>query len=169
MSSEIATALLGLISGVLLAFVGAYAAAVFERRRERQAKVEEARFRIYMKLMDLHSWYFWLASAEMRNEEPAPGARARLQELAFKISDELRSADEGEKLEEILDVLFCETAYGTALKRYHAIQALLDDLGKQVNSRFAKKIREIAERNVAAVDRTPLSDRRRSSAPGSFL
>jgi hypothetical protein len=168
MSTEITTALLGLISGVLLAFVGAYVTAVFERRRERRAKVEETRFRIYMKLMDLHSWYFWLASAEMRKEEPATGTRPKLQELAFKISDELRSADEVEKLEEILDVLFCEPAYDTAMKRYHAIQSLLDELGSQVNPRFAKKIREIGERNVSEVDRTPLTNPRRSNAPGSF-
>jgi hypothetical protein len=169
MSSEITTALLGLVSGVLLAFVAAYVTAVFERRRERRAKVEETRFRIYMKLMDLHSRYFWLASAEMRREEPPTGTRPKLQELAFEISDELRSADQVEKLEEILDVLFCEPAYDTAMKRYHAIQALLDQLGKQVNPRFAKKIREISEKNVSAVDQTPLTNPRRSNSPGSFL
>jgi len=81
-----------MIAGVLLALVSAYLTAVFERRRERRAKIDETRFRIYMKLLDLHSTYFWLASAETRQESPPSGIRSKLQELTFKISDELRSA-----------------------------------------------------------------------------
>jgi hypothetical protein len=44
MSGEMTNLLLGLISGVLLAFVGAYLSSFFERRRERRGKVEETRF-----------------------------------------------------------------------------------------------------------------------------
>jgi len=73
-----------------------------------------------------------------------------------------------EKIEDILDVLFCEPAHETAMKRYHAIQALLDELGKLVNPRFATKIREISEKNIAAIDRMPLANPRKQNAPGSF-
>jgi hypothetical protein len=48
-------ALLELISGVVLVFVGVYVTTVLEHRRERRAKAEETRFRTYMERMDLHS------------------------------------------------------------------------------------------------------------------
>jgi hypothetical protein len=67
--------LIGFVSGVGVSLFGALLATILTRRRERQRTVEERRFEIYMKLMDLHSNYFWFTVAELRKTEVSADSR----------------------------------------------------------------------------------------------
>lgn len=153
---------LGFLSGVGVTLTGALIAHVLTRRRERRKLVDERRFEIYMKLMDLNSQYFWIASAEVRGQPASPEARRNCRDLAWQIADILRAADEVEFLEDILDITF-GPGYPTAAKRHDAMGALLDRMGERgVNPRYARKIREISKANVLS-----LGSGARSNAPGA--
>jgi len=152
---------LAFLSGVGVTLTGALIAHVLARRRERRKLVDERRFEIYMKLMELNGQYFWVASAGLHNEPVPPEARRKCRELAWQIADILRAADEVEFLEDILDVLF-GSAYPTALKRHDAMLALLDRMGARVNPRYARKIQEISKGNILS-----FASGERSNAPGA--
>ncbi|MGH9896235.1 MAG: hypothetical protein ACREA0_30425, partial [bacterium] len=149
------------LSGVGVTLTGALIAHVLTRQRERRKLVDERRFEIYMKLMDLNSQYFWIASAEVRGQPASPETRRNCRDLAWQIADILRAADEVEFLEEILDITF-GPGYPTAAKRHDAMGALLDRMGERVNPRYARKIREISKANVLS-----LGSGARSNAPGA--
>jgi hypothetical protein len=141
--------------------VGALAAHILTRERERWRHVEERRFESYMKLMELQGLYFWFTTAEMHSELVQPDTRLKCRSLAWQIADLLRAADEMEFLEEILDVTLGEN-FATARDRYDAMSKVIDHLGQRVNPRYAKKIREISAANFSI-----LVSGRRSNAPGA--
>lgn len=139
---------IGFLSGVGVSIVGAVIADILARRREQRRIVEERRFGIYMKLMEIYGSYFWFTVAEMQGEQVGSEVRRRCRDLAWQCADMLRSADEVDYLEDILDVTL-GPRFSTARERYDAIGQLLDRLGKRVNPRYARKIREISSENVA--------------------
>lgn len=141
--------LLTFFSGVGVSLVGALVAHVFTRQRERRQLVEERRFQIYMKLMELHSGYFWFTTAELRQTAVPNEIRHKCRDVAWQIADMLRATDEVEYLEDILDVLM-GPGFPTAGERYDAMAKLVDRLGRRVNPRYAKKIRQISEANVSS-------------------
>lgn len=153
--------LIAFLSGVGVSLVGALVANIFTRSRERGRVVEERRFEIYMKLMELYGSYFWFTVAELHKEAVRDEIRQRCRDLAWQISDLLRSADEVEFLDEILDVTL-SPRFATARECYEAMGQLLDRMGRRVNPRYAKKIREISEANVKV-----LGSGGRSNAPGA--
>ncbi|MFQ5745551.1 MAG: hypothetical protein ACE5HV_18525 [Acidobacteriota bacterium] len=140
--------LLAFFSGVGVTLVSALVANMLTRQRERRRVVEERRFEIYMKLMELYGSYFWFSAAEIRREPVPEDIRRRCRDLAWQIADMLRSADEVDYLEDILDATL-GPGFGTARERYEAMGRLLDRLGQRVNPRYSKKIREISEANLA--------------------
>ena len=153
--------LVAFFSGVGVSLVAALVANILTRSRERQRIVEERRFEIYMKLMDLYGQYFWFTVAEIHRETVREEVRLKSRDLAWQIADMLRSADEVEYLPDILDVML-GPGFATAAERYEAMGRLLDSLGKRINPRYAKKIREISEANVRA-----FGTGGRSNAPGA--
>lgn len=153
--------ILAFLSGVLVTLVGALVAHVLTRRRERQRIVEERRFQIYMKLMELHGTYFWFTTAEVHKKPVSDEIRLKCRDLSWQIADMLRTADEVEDLEDILDVLM-GPGFPTAVARYDAMSKLIDRLGDRVNPRYAKKIREISAANLAKIGAG-----RESNAPGA--
>ena len=152
---------LAFLSGIGVTLTGALIAHILARRRERRKLVDERRFEIYMKLMELNGQYFWVASSELQGGPPPLEARRKCRELAWQIADILRAADEVEFLEDILDVLF-GSGYPRAVKRHDAMLALLDRMGDRVNPRYARKIREISKENILS-----LGSGERSNAPGA--
>lgn len=139
--------LLGFFSGVGVSLVGATVANILTKRRERQRVIEERRFEIYMKLIDLHGRYFWFMAAESNKGAVPSEIRRKCHDLAWEIADMLRSADEVDYLEQILDVTH-GSSFGTAKERYEAMDRVLDQLGSRVNPKYSKKIREISEKNM---------------------
>ncbi|OFW08578.1 MAG: hypothetical protein A3H96_12190 [Acidobacteria bacterium RIFCSPLOWO2_02_FULL_67_36] len=153
--------LLGFLGGIAVSLLGAIVANVLTRRRERRRAVEERRFAIYMKLMELHGQYWWFTVAEFHGEAVPEEVRTRSHALSWEIADLLRSADEVDDLPEVLDVIF-GLDFATSTQRYDAIDRVLDHLGKQVNPRYARKMREISQAHVQM-----LSAGGRSNAPGA--
>lgn len=154
--------LTGFVCGIAVALFGAFVANQLTRRREKQAKLEQHRFQIYMKLMDVYADYFWFSSAEVRNEKLRSEIRERCRSRSLEIVDMLRAADDMEDLDEILDVLMGHE-FTTALDRYKAIGALLNKLGKHVNPKYQRKISEIGKGNIEL-----LSSGAKTNAPGSI-
>jgi hypothetical protein len=152
--------LLAFFSGVGVSLVGALIAHVLTRERDRRRVVEEGRFEIYMKLIELLGMYFWFTSAEVHRDPVPDEIRRKCRDLSWQIADLLRAADEVEYVEEILDVLM-NPGFQTARERYDAMSKLLDRLGNRVNPRFAKKMRAIGEANLKT-----LASGGSSNAPG---
>jgi hypothetical protein len=157
--------LLAFLSGVGVSLFGALVANILTRHRDRRRVVEERRFDIYMKLMELHSSYFWFTVAEVHRESVKAAIRQKCRDLSWQCADMLRSADEVDFLDEILDVTL-SPRFTTAVERYEAMGNLLDRLGKRVNPRYARKIREMSQANLEQLGRGS-----QSNAPGatSFL
>jgi hypothetical protein len=88
------SAFVGFASGIAVTLVGALMATFLQRRHERRRRIEEGRFHIYMKVMELHSFYFLVSSAEVRQENVDPDLRKRIRSIAGEIADMLRSHDE---------------------------------------------------------------------------
>ena len=154
--------LIGFVSGIGVSLTGALVANLLTRRREKQTKLEQHQFQIYMKFMDVYADYFWFSSAEVRNEELPSEIRERCRSRSWEIVDMLREADDLENLDEVLDVLMGHE-FATALDRYKAIGTLLNKLGKQVNPKYQRKMSEISKGNIQL-----LESGAKSNAPGSI-
>jgi hypothetical protein len=135
-------------AGVGATLAGTVSAEILTLRRERRTRLRSKQFEIYMRLLDLNADYFWWASAEFRGEPVPPEIKAKCRDHAWRIADLLRSADDSVLVEETLDVLQSTDAYPTAQARHDAMGALIDRMGKVVNPTYAKKVREISDRNV---------------------
>jgi hypothetical protein len=153
--------LIGFASGIGVSLISALLANVLTRRRDRRHTVEERWFEIYMKLMDLHGSYFWFSTAEFHKTEVPPEVRKRCYDLAWQIADLLRSADEVDFLERTLDVIL-GPSFPTATKRYEVMGNLIDQVGRKINPKYSKKIREISDANLEL-----LGSGVSSNAPGS--
>jgi hypothetical protein len=152
---------LAFFSGVGVSLMGALVAHMLTRSRERRRLVDERRFEIYMKLLDLHGMYFWFTTAEMHRKPVSDEVRRKCRDLSWQIADMLRAADEVEYLDDILEVLL-GPGFKTAGERYRAMSDVLDRLGKRVNPRYARRIREISSANMLA-----LGQGADSNAPGA--
>jgi hypothetical protein len=137
----------GVVATLAVSLVSVLVANILTRRRERRHVVDERRFEIFMKLMDLHSNYFWFTVAELHKEAVPAETRRSCHALAWQIADMLRAADEVEFLEQTLEVTL-GPAFGTATERYEAMGRLIDQLGSTVNPRYSNKIREISDANI---------------------
>jgi hypothetical protein len=139
-------ALIGFASGVGVSVVGAILTNWLSRKRDRRRAVEERRFEIYRKLHELQGSYVHFASAEFFECEIPPEEHEKCRVLAWQCADLLRSADEVDLLEEILDVIFGD-GFRTAQERYDVMGQLLDRLGNRISPRFQAKMRQIDEAN----------------------
>jgi hypothetical protein len=117
-----------------------------------------------MLLLELHGFYFWITSAELRGEVPPDSVPVRARQIAMQIADKLREADDVEHLEEILTVLMAEDAFETANKRSEALDAVIDKLGNKVNPHYAEVVRRISDENVRGVLSRPAGHRNNAPA-----
>lgn len=154
--------LISFLSGIGLSLVGGLFAYLFQRRGEKQRLIEQARYDIFMKLLDLYGLYFWVYSAEVKKEEVKQSIKEKIWPLAWQISDKLRVADNLNHMEDILDVLF-SNKYETAEQRYKAIENVLSKLTKTINPRFASAMNQVGGLNTKAIMENPM---KRSNAPG---
>lgn len=152
----------GFFGGIFVSMMTVIVAERMTRNRERDAKKEERRFAIYMKMMDLHSQYFWISSAEVRGEAAPQEMMTKCWHSAWQIADMLRAADDVEFLEDILDVIL-GPGFKSAAERHDAMGALIDDLGVFVNPRYAARIKDISRENLAL-----LAAGKASNAPGAM-
>lgn len=137
--------LLGFASGVGVSLIAALVASLLAKEREKTKYLEERRFQIYMKLMELYASYFWFTVDEKHTRETRGDLTQKCFKLSWEIADLLRSADDIEFLEDIMDVILANK-FTSAKERYEEMGRLLNKMGKLVNPRYAKKIREISMR-----------------------
>lgn len=164
MPTEWVTPTIGFASGVGVSGIAAWVSSVIQKRNERRRRREQAAFQVYMLLLQLDGQYFWIASSELHGEPPPPEAAAKVLDLAWRIADKLREADDVQHLEEILTVLMSEDAYKTANDRANALDSIIKRMGDTVNPRYAKVIRSISEKNLRGFVARP--SRHRNNAPG---
>ena len=155
---------LGFLGGILTALVGALIASIVQRQTERKRRKEQAQLDTYFHLVELKNWYFWIATAELHNEEPNPEVLGTCRNLAYQLTDKLRSFDDVEHVEEILTVLFGESI-PTANDRAKKLDALLDRYGELVNPTYTQAIRRISRENLLRHGPGKMPS---SNAPGSW-
>jgi hypothetical protein len=139
--------LVAFASGVGVTLVGVLVTTLLQRRRDRRGRIEEGRFRVYMKLMELHSFYFFASSAEVRHQELSSDVRQRIRSLAGELADMLRSADELGEVPQLLRILM-SMDYPSAQARYRDMGDVLDALAKTVNPRYSSAARAIGDGNL---------------------
>ncbi len=155
---------LGFLGGILATLVAALIASVTQRQTERKRRKEQAHIDVYFLLLDLHNWYFWVASAELRQEEPTEEALAQCRRLTYQLNDKLRTLEDVEHLEEILNILFSESV-PSANERANRLSKLLDQYGSLVSPRYRSISQRISNENLLRYGAgvTPSSN-----APGSW-
>jgi hypothetical protein len=162
--TELVTPIVSFASGVGVSIFAAVVSHELQKRREKRQRREQAAFQVYMLLMDLNGRYFWIASSELHGEPPMPEIATKVRDLAWRIADKLREADDVQHVEEILRVLMSEDAYKTANDRANALNTVIDSIGKTVNPRYAKLIQGISEGNLRGFAARPSGHR--NNAPG---
>ena len=138
---------LGFLGGVLASLVAALIASVSQRQVEYKRRKEQARLDVYFHLLDLHNWYFWVASAEVRGQEPKDEPLNECRKLTYQLNDKLRSFEDVEHLDEILLVLFSESI-SSANERASRLSALVEKYAKLVSPRYRTVLQRISHENV---------------------
>lgn len=156
---------LGFLGGILSTFVGALIASVIQRNNEFKKRKAQAHLDAYFLLVDLKNWYFWVTTAELHDKEPNAEVLDTCRKLAYQLNDKLRSFDEVELVDEVLEVLFSE-AISTARERATRLEKLLDRYGQLLRPRYAKTILRISHENIL---RHGAGKAPSSNAPGSWL
>ena len=58
----------GFLAGIGVTLAGVLAASIIQRHNENLRRKEQTRFEIYMHLLNIHGWYFWVKSAELKGK-----------------------------------------------------------------------------------------------------
>src|SRR2546430_9107568 len=142
------SAAIGFASGICVTLIGSLTATFLQRRTERRRRIEDGRFQVYMKLMELHSFYFFVSSAEVRKTEISADLRERIKSLAGDLADMLRSTDELRELPQLIRILM-GVDYSSAQARYRDMGEVLESLGRSVNPRYVTAAKATGDGNVS--------------------
>jgi H+/gluconate symporter-like permease len=132
----------GLLIGILVSAAGEY----FRRLSERKETQRELLFQVYMMLMELNGIHFWIASSEVRREEPNPEHAKKFHDTGWRIADLLRQIDKLPLAPAILEAMF-SLKFPDETQRAQEIERLLESLGEQVNPRYDTAIKKITRDN----------------------
>ena len=154
--------LLAFLAGVGVTLTGVLAGTLAQRASGRLRRKQQARFEIYMRLLEIDSLYFWVTSDEVTGETGKPDIWKRLRSASWQVADKLREMDDVEYLDDILDVLLADS-FDTACERAEALKRLIEKLGELVNPKYSQAIRKVSEQNQHRM-MEDLS--RNSNAPG---
>ena len=140
-------ALIGFASGIGVALISASIGFLFQRKSEKRRRIKETQYQVYMKLLDVYSFYFWVVSLELTGEEVSSDLKKRIRNTTWQIADLLRLEDSVSNTESILRVLM-SNEYTTAKARYDEMDKILNKYGSLVNPRYQKVIKSISENNI---------------------
>jgi hypothetical protein len=132
----------GLLAGILVSAAGTY----FTWIRERKKTQRELLFQVYMMLIELNGIHFWIASREVRGEEPNPEHAKKFQDMGWRIADLIRQIDKLPLMPEILEAMF-SLKFPHEPQRAQEIDRLVEALGEQVNPRYNMAIKRISREN----------------------
>lgn len=143
--------LIGLLTGVVLSGVAAWAAYVAQRHGDRRRKLEEGRFEVYIALLELYGSYSWLATLQVNSEDKIDSdLRYAVFTKAWRVADKLRATDDFEELPDVLRVLFSEE-FRTAHDRARLMDDVIGRIGRLVNPRYSTALRAISDANVQKI------------------
>ena len=158
-------------SAVLGALVGSWVTVWLGARKERKDEVRNRLRDIYMRLLELHQFYFWLATAEVHREEPRSDVGARVERLAWGILDDLREIDEHPSVPALAEVLAADDdeKFPDAVSRHQEIGKVLNEIGSELNPKYMGTMRQIGEKRLRAIGSEMMAGRaphrQRSNAP----
>src|ERR1700737_2850886 len=118
----------GLLTGILVTAAGTYLQWFKEKRKTQK----DLLFQVYMLLMEANGIHFWIASREVRGEEPKLEYVKKFNDLGWRIADLLRQVDEHPMAPAILAALF-SFKFPHETQRSEEIERLLEELGARVN------------------------------------
>ena len=148
--------LIAFASGVSVTLIGAIIGYLFQHRIEKQRRIKETQFQVYMKLLDIYNLYFWVTSLKLEEVQISPEHKRSIRNSAWQIADLLRSEDSVLYTENILRVLMSDE-YPTAIARHEEMGAILNKFGSLVNPRYQRVIKSISKDNL-----TKFSSKRQS-------
>ena len=140
-------ALIGFLSGIGVSLFTIMATTMWQRRTEKNNKIEKISFTVYMKLLNLYNQYFWVASGEIYRSRIDEYIEKKIRTEAWEIADLLRCENDINLLNDILKVLMSND-YDSASVRHDHMNKIIDELGMKVNPKYTKTIRTISETNV---------------------
>ena len=157
--------MLGFMGGILVAFISALLAILVQRHHENFRRREQAQLDIYMKLLELNSAYFWIATAELHKEESKLEYKRKAFDLSWKIADTMRANDNVEYIGEILEILF-GSKYCSAQERAKSLSSIIEKYSKIVNPTYGKLIKNIIDENMISI---ASGCKNYKNAPGSSI
>ncbi|KKR21538.1 MAG: hypothetical protein UT50_C0007G0024 [Candidatus Moranbacteria bacterium GW2011_GWA2_39_41] len=131
-----------LITSLISAYITIKVQQVFSKRREQ----ENLFFDVYMKLMELSSWYFWLASAQARKKEEPKDITQKVFQLKWQIAEIARKLEMKNELSQMLEILFLEKF--DHHQRYKKLEEFIDKIGWKVNPKYKKVMEKISKENI---------------------
>lgn len=142
--------IVALASAIITVVVTIYLTSKNEKKKES----DKTLFRIYMQLMEIYGLYFWVSAEEIHgNRENENNGRReerfKIQQLSWKIADELRKIDHLPVMEDIINLLFAEDRdkYPSATARYKDFSDVLDKLSKKLNPNYQRIVCQISKKN----------------------
>ena len=138
---------IGFLGGILATLVGALIANMLQRSHDAKRRKEQAQLEAYFLLIDLHNWYFFIASAEVTRKDPDPEILETCRRISLQLNDKLRAFDNVEHLEETLTVLFDESI-PSANERANRLSGLIEQYAKLVNPKYASVMSRISRGNL---------------------
>ncbi|HXN23337.1 MAG TPA: hypothetical protein VOA41_11410 [Candidatus Dormibacteraeota bacterium] len=129
---------------LLSAAFGAAAGGYFHWLSEKKKSHEEILLQIYMLLIELNGALFWIASRQVRGEDPNPEHAKKFSDLSWRIADLLRQFDKLPETPEILTVMF-SLRFRSEVQRTEEIDRLLKQLGRRVNPRYDSAMKQISD------------------------
>ena len=135
------------ILGFVLGIVAALMTYVLLKRHEHQKKIKNVQFNVYMKLLELNSLYFWVASNEIHKNDIDEDLRHKIRDLAWQIADLLRLEDKVPYIDKILHVLM-SLEYESAIARHDKMGQIIKELGSRTNPKYQEAVKIISRNNV---------------------
>ena len=137
----------GFLGGVGISVIAVFVGWFLQKRLETRRGIEKAALDVYMKLLEIHSLYFWVFSGKLHRKTVDPEIKKRIRELSWQIADRLRAEDRTPFAIEILEVLM-QIDYPSAKARYEEMDRIITEMGRKVNPRYAKAISKVSELNI---------------------
>lgn len=144
---EIASILIGFITGVLLALAGAWINISLNHKAESRSTLESAEYEMYLKLNDLYNWYFWFSTNELHQRETPQEVVDEIYKIATDLARLLHANERTEFASDLIKILYDES-YPTYDARWKHISALSDRIGSKVVPVHIKHLSELSESNI---------------------
>jgi hypothetical protein len=100
-----------------------------------------------MLLLEIAEYYFWIASAELRDEDAAEEYVVKTRDQCCKLADKLREYDRILEVENIMKFLF-STSIESLNGRARLLDKIIERYGRKVKPSYHKHIRRFSEKNI---------------------